>query len=111
MTALNDLMEFDHVIHVHDDGTITDGPPGVYAPNLYDDEIDDESWSLLDGYSGQDRYAGPVMHNSEFIGGRMEEDIRAQPGLYVAIVAYWPTDDEDEDNVEGWAVAYREVGT
>lgn len=109
---LTDVMDFDHVIEVHADGSITDGPEGVYAPSLYDDELDDTSWTLLNGYSGQDRYSGPVMHNSEYIGGQMERDIRERPGLYVAIVATWPTDDETDDegdDVEGWAVAYKET--
>lgn len=107
---LNDIMEFDHVIRVHEDGTITD-EPDVYAPNLLDDQLDDNTWTLLDGYSGQDRYSGPIMHNSEFIGGRMEDDIRENPGVYVAIVSYYSpseTDDSDHDSiVEGWAVARK----
>lgn len=48
------------------------------------------------------------MHNSEFIGGGMAEDILAEPGYYVSLVCYWPDgedSDEDETYVEGWAVA------
>jgi hypothetical protein len=110
--ALNDLMEFDHVVRVHPDGTVTDAE-GIYAPSLWEGELDDDAWTLMNGYSGQDRYSGPVMHNSEFIGGQMAEDILATPGLYVAVVCYWDDDDDDDDDdaetiVEGWAVAYIE---
>lgn len=94
-TALSDLMEFDSPIQVHADGRVTDGPAGIYAPSLYDDELDTSgpvgngwgSWELLDGYSGQQSYGGPVMHPSEFIGGGMARDILDQPGVYVAVVA------------------------
>lgn len=109
---LNERMEFDHVIQVHADGSVTDAN-GVYAPTLYDGEVDDKSWTLMNGYSGQDRYAGPIMHNSEFIGGRMEDDILAEPGYYVALVSSYSEDadgeDDEEGNVEGWAVARKDV--
>jgi hypothetical protein len=85
--ALSDLMEFDHPVTVHEDGTVTDGPAGIYAPTLYDDELDSSSWELMNGYSGQYGYGGPIMHPSEFIGGGMARDILAEPGTYVAIVA------------------------
>lgn len=105
---LNDVMEFDHVIRVHADGAITD-TRGIYAPDLRDDVLDSDHWELLDGYSGQDRYAGPIMHPSEFIGGGMERDIRETPGVYVALIAYYsPEEDDDPDDYDdagGWAVA------
>ncbi len=101
--TLNDLMSFDHVVTVHDDGTVTDGPVGVYAPELYDGEILADGWELLDGYSGQDRYSGPIMHASEYVGGRMARDILETPGVYVALVDY-PVDGDEPD---GWAVARR----
>lgn len=110
---LSDVMEFDHVIQVHADGTVTDDTPNVralWAPELLDGILSgSDGWTLLNGYSGQDRYHGPEMHASEFIGGRMAQDILARPGYYVAIVANYSPDDEDEElSAEGWAVAYRE---
>lgn len=101
---LNDRMEFDHVIQVHEDGSITDEPT-VHAPELYDGELTASNWTLLRGYSGQESHPGPIMHASEFIGGRMAEDIRVTPGYYVALVN--GTLDDSEEG-EGWAVAYRE---
>lgn len=105
---LNTIMEFDHVIEVRHDGTVTDGPSWLYAPNLHDEHLDSPQWTLLNGYSGQYGYRGPVMHNSESIGGRMAQDILDAPGVYVAIVATWSLmegESEDADTVEGWAVA------
>ena len=108
MSGLNELMEFDHVVTVHDDGTVTDGPSSLYAPSLYDDELDDRRWSFFTtGYSGQDSYSGPIMHNSEYIGGRLASDLLASPGIYAAVLAHWtpePYRGEDYDDVEGWAI-------
>lgn len=107
---LNDLMSFDHVIRVHEDGAITE-PTGIYAPEVYDEGgpspvVSGDGWSLLNGYSGQYGYAGPVMHASEYIGGGLERDIRETPGYYVAVVV-----ESLDDEPAGWAVAYREAVT
>lgn len=96
MSTLNDVMEFDHVIQVHEDGTITDAPSNIWAPSLDNDELDDSRWTLMKGYTSQYSYNGPMMHASESIGGRMERDIMDAPGYYVALY------DGDE-----WAVAFR----
>lgn len=110
--TLNGVMEFDHVIQVHPDGTVSDRPD-MYAPELFDDVLSDSSWTLLNGYSGQYGYTGPVMHNSEFIGGTLANDILAAPGIYVAIVSCYSEslgdDDETIDGTitEGWAIAFK----
>lgn len=114
--GLNDIMEFDHVVIVHKDGSITDAPRDqreYWAPELYDDELTGEGWDFFThGYSGQDRYSGPIMHNSEYIGGRLEQDIRSTPGTYVALVSYYSADadgnvNENETYAEGWAIARK----
>lgn len=116
--GLNYVMDFDHVVQVHAGGTVTDGPNGTYAPTFTGDsatgnaELDDDGWSVMsDGYTGQ-QGGGNVMHNSEFIGGRLARDILATPGYYVAVYCTWTpeddTDEDEDDTVEGWAVAYRE---
>ncbi len=113
MTAqtLSDLMDFDHVIRVHDDGTITE-PKGIYAPELDGEEFVGgyDDWELLRGFTGQYSYSGPVMHPSEFIGGGLERHIRETPGYYVALVVAEINDETDESDAYGWAVAYVEVG-
>jgi hypothetical protein len=123
MPTLNQIMEFDHVIRVGPDGTITGKVPGVHAPELLmstddDGQILDEherdyigqakrqGWELLSGWTGQSGYSGVVMHASEYVGGRLEDHIRETPGLYAVISV--ETDDDSED-AAGWAVAYREA--
>lgn len=115
---LNDIMEFDHVIRVHRDGQITSGEIGApMEPDVENGDLanrESGEWSLMTGYTGQDRVRHqPVMHNSEFIGGRMEEDIRSTPGLYVALIMRWDLDEDSDDEdrergyiEEGWVVAY-----
>jgi hypothetical protein len=117
---LNEEMEFDHVIYSFGDGRIAD-VVGLWAPvaHQYQDEhgewLDPEleefqgnqPWSLMNGYSGQDRYSGPWMHQSEFVGGGMARDILATPGFFVTIYPSMIAESKD-DNTEPdtWAVAY-----
>lgn len=120
---LNDLMGFDHVILVHDDGSVSE-PTGIYAPDLNaindgdgshtaetDPELQrqasDHGWTLESGWTGQYSYSGPCMHPSEFIGGGLAEHILATPGYWVAVVVY----EDDDSDPEHWAVAYRETLT
>lgn len=115
--SLNALMEFEHVIRVNGNGTITDSLPDTRdyrAPEVTWQNgthvIEGDGWSLMDGYSGQDRYSGPVMHESEFIGGGMEQDIISTPGLYVAVVVMdLDNATEDETPDAGWAVARKDI--
>lgn len=106
MGDLNERMEFDHVVEVLVNGLIIDRND-LYAPECYDDgqgKIDFAGavgWSALDGYSGQYGYAGPIMHPSEFIGGRMADDIASTPGVYVVVVISDLDDLEGEPS--GWA--------
>lgn len=102
MTNLNDQMEFDHVVHVDVAGNVTDATD-VYAPSLFDGALEGTAWTLMDGYSGQQGYSGPLMHQSEFVGGGMETDILANPGFYVTLVNY----NSDEEEPTEWAVAFR----
>lgn len=132
---LNDRMEFDHVIRVHADGSITEAD-GVYAPEVNidldsdgqivgsaeQDMIDSVSragWELMTGYTGQYSYSGPIMHPSEYIGGDLAKDIMAAPGFYVAVevrgllgMAEEDMTDDDhatEDAPIGWVVARRDA--
>lgn len=126
---LKDVMESDHVIVVTADYRVLDAV-GVYSPESlrigYDGdddmpsilkehedsltgELDRQGWSWVNGYSGQQGYSGPLMHESEFIGGGMEKEIRSTPGLYVKVQVYLDRDDEKySGNWAGWAVLYRE---
>lgn len=118
---LNEIMEFDHPVTVDADGIVTDAED-AYAPELImpvdedgqallsaDEHLKaqagDAGWTLLTGWTGQYGYRGPVMHPSEFVGGRLAEHIIANPGTYVVTAV--ETDDGDEEPA-GWAIAYRE---
>lgn len=115
---LNGVMEIDHVVEITPGRNLVERPD-IYAPDLhieedadgqYDGEpILDEGWTLLDGYSGQYLYAGPLMHSSEFIGGGLARDILDTPGIYVALACYSlvPEGCED-DGPHMWAVARRD---
>lgn len=120
--TLNDLMQIDHVVRVREGGAIDDDVIGVWAPEfsvstdedgqiLADHErdmiadVERQGWTLLRGWTRQ-YMAGntPTMHESEYIGGALEEHIRETPGLYCAVAVETGPD----DNAPGWAVAYRE---
>ncbi len=111
---LDELMSFDHVIEVHENGTVSE-PENIYAPEVYEGQVLAEGWELLKGYTGQYSYSGPVMHDSEYIGGRLATDILNTPGVYAAVVNYSECDqvneedccpvDCNDDHIDGWAIA------
>jgi hypothetical protein len=113
--SLNSIMDFDHVVRVHEDRSVT-YIDSVSAPELWEGSLNEEdstNWKLLTGFSGQDRYTGPIMHSSELIGGNLEDYILSHPGIYAAIVSNYygdPDEDEDEVEVDGWAIA-QFIGT
>lgn len=114
MKPLNELVEFDCPFRVTEDGQVETGPfEGVYAPEVHhDDESDvviegDGWWAWSTGYTGQFGYAGPVMHASEFIGGRMERDLLEEPGVYV-VTSVETLDDSEE--AAGWIVLKQDSG-
>lgn len=98
-------IEFDSVIQVHADGSTTERHD-IFAPECYFDGnmgIDfagDTRWEAITGYSGQDRYSGPIMHESEIFAGPMAESVLASPGIYTLVVV---TDLDDEEHPAGWA--------
>jgi hypothetical protein len=135
---LNDLMQFDHVVLVREDGSVTDkGIEGVYAPEITCDysgpfaeaqvskahEADmiehakAQGWTLETGWTGQYSYSGAIMHASEFIGGLLADHICETPGYWVACtVELHPGEDDPEyrdgngeSEYAGWIVAHRET--
>lgn len=122
---LNDLMQFDHVIRVREDGVIEGQVAGVHAPEVHSETADDDAhsilkeheaemirsvkrqgWTLLSGWTGQYSYNGVGMHQSESVGGNLEKHIRETPGLWVACTI--STDDGNDDGSAGWVLAHRE---
>lgn len=114
---LAEAMDFDHVIRILDHRMIDTKPDyTAYAPEMLDDELDDERWTLLTGRTGQYGYNGPTFHSSEYIGGGLAEYILDTPGYYVTVLSnHSPQTPEDEladeageyDGIEGWGIAYH----
>jgi hypothetical protein len=121
--TLNEIMEMDHVIRVRTDGTIDDHVTGEYAPEVNvntdangqisaaDDAemiagIESQDWEVLNGWSGQYGYSGPIMHASEYVGGDLERHIRETPGLYCVSVVE-TLDDDDEP--AGWIIMRKNM--
>lgn len=118
---LTDVLGFDTgAIEVHEDGTVTRADE--YAPEIVmevdedgqhihadDSDLHEQAehagWELLTGWTGQSGYRGPVMHASEYLGGRMAEYILETPGIYTAVVV--ETDDPEDDDAAGWAIARK----
>ena len=94
---LQAIADFDHPFTVTDDGTLTDAPSGIYAPDVFHSDSDDidimgDDWEALTGYTGQYSYRGAVMHASEYIGGALADDILSTPGTYAVVtVEVMPT--------------------
>lgn len=101
--TLDSLMQMGHVIRVGDDGVVYDDVRDVYAPEINMETDDDgqilaehdaaliadlerAGWTVETGWTGQygNHKDDPVMHVSEFIGGRLAEHIIGTPGYWVA---------------------------
>lgn len=128
--TLNDLMSFGHVVVSDGNGNVTEpsapeyGPEVVYAkadadgqlikqPGANDFDIDMfgyGDWDLMRGFTGQYSYRGAIMHQSEYIGGAMEDHIRANAGYYVAVVVdVLLIGETQESENDGWAVAFKQL--
>jgi hypothetical protein len=102
---LNDAIDFDSPFRITETGELE--PVYVYAPRVEHDETDEytidgiprksqSTWEAFStGYSGQDRYRGPVMHASEYIGNRLADDILNTPGVYLVTAVEAPCYDTD----------------
>lgn len=107
--TLDDAVDFDSPFRVVGDGTIERAehvfaPEVIHVENEHEPEISGSGWEFVDGYSGQYGYSGPVMHASEFLGGRMAEDVLDQPGVYVVCSVEVL---DDPENPAGWALLRR----
>lgn len=107
-------VEFDSPFRVGHSGRIYDRVEGVYAPEVFHSETDDveivsSDWEAFSaGYTGQWGYNGPVMHQSEYLGGALADDILSTPGVYVVCtVEVLPSDDDPDPFPAGWIVLRR----
>lgn len=93
---LQQFVEFDCPFRVDYYGALSDAlefhAPEVYHSDADDIEVYGTGWAPLTGYTGQYSYNGAVMHASEYLGGRLADDILSTPGVYVVVVVnVWPT--------------------
>ena len=112
---LNRFVEFNIQFIVNEDGTVE------MSANFEPDEVIgnypehgnvfiSDGWTARSyGYTGQYGYAGPVMHESEQLSGRIADDILSEPCEYcICEVSYFPEDDHDQEEYEmeheGWIV-------
>jgi hypothetical protein len=112
---LNEIMEFDQVIAVVEGDIVLMN--SIYCMAWIDEKGEfgydaPDGWIPLKGFSGQSssagRYMGACMHESEYIGGGMEDYILNNDGLYVAVIILTLPDEEDsEQEVAGWCVLHR----
>ena len=103
--ALQRIADFDHIFTVSDNGTVADCPEAIYAPTVTHDEdadidIDSPYWEALTGYTGQYGYNGACMHASEYLGGRLADDVLDNPGVYVVTAVY----SDDDESPDSWCV-------
>lgn len=124
--------EFDQVFQITEGGVL-DGPAGIYAPESVENDSEHDilvdgvpkrgltstGWQALEGYTGQYGYDGAVMHDSEFIGGHLANDMiemsatyeaEGTPLLWTKVLASYEEEGEDEIQYEGWVILYRKIG-
>lgn len=105
---LNSKVEFDipfEVVNGEVRGTDINGPSVYFVegdgPDIEIDSRDD--WEPVDGWSGQYRYSGPIMHPSEYLGGAMARYVLENPGIYcVTEVIDMEEDPEESSDPIGW---------
>ena len=104
---------------------ILDGDPGVpdfdeplpYENTREDDKalysaVEGTGWELVSGFTGQHGYDGPVMHESEYMGGGIVQYTMGTPGIYaVQYVAAWADPDFEEYDYVGWVLLRYDPST
>lgn len=114
--TLNRMMSLDGtVVQVLPGGTFRRFPGSVHAPEInmqtdddgqilkeHDDammaDVKRQGWDVQTGWTGQYSYSGPGMHESEFIGGSVEEHILETPGLWCALPLYVESEECPNDS-------------
>ena len=136
---LNGAIELDSSFIVNDDGTLE--LSGNFAPDVWGEQghadpvVEDDfapdvwgqqgqGWEFFSrGYTGQHGYNGPEMHQSEYLGGRLADDILATPGEYAVVGVNYDCDEDmcgehwdpmtqrcpEFPHVESWVVVRRDA--
>lgn len=105
--------DFDSPFTVGRSGAVHLNTGVAYVPSVTHDDEDDilldgvphkeyDRWEVFSiGYTGQQSYNGGVMHSSEYMGGRLLDDILDTPGTYVVVAVEV---EDDPDHPAGWTV-------
>ena len=124
--SLNTLTDFNQPFRVKPfepiDNTAELFFPDISIPEYIElyRENEDEDWQIdenairgwktfSDGASSQYGYDGPILHDSEFLGGGLAKKIINTPGTYVLVEALYE-DPEAEDGYDrsGWTILKKE---
>lgn len=129
---LRKIMQPDHVVRILDDGTV-DNPgnmPHVRVPEAilgacWDEHgdphvhfghetefvrrMDREGWEVFQGRVSHGVRLGPVIDDTYYIGGALEEIIRDRPGFWVRHPVDLFPPDGGEPVAAGWALLHREA--
>jgi hypothetical protein len=128
--TLDGTAEWDYPFRIEPGGVYTDGLAGVHEPDVYVDcdadgsmlpqaverlaaDLRGQGWEPV-GTSGQ-QGGGWVMHASEYLGGRLADEVISTPGVYVLVeVRGLYTDEVDEaraaeldESPIGWTLLRR----
>lgn len=131
---LQEIMKSDHVVRILDDGTVDNpgnvphvrvpeaildarwdehGDPHVYPDHEkgFVERMSREGWDVFQGRVSHGVHLGPVIHDSYYIGGSLEEIIRETPGFWVSVVVDMIREDERGNHriPAGWALLHREA--
>jgi hypothetical protein len=111
--ALDRIMEVDHVILSHGDGTVSDvdsSDSAHWAPEIY--QGNDDKLHLSEHASSRGWSLGVEYTSAHFVGGDVARNILDTPGYYVVLMVP-DCDDKCGEDCEGyhdnaWAIAFRE---
>lgn len=113
--SAKELMEFGRVIQVGKEGVpfpalnglgLSTAPEEIQYVDLdgdggAPDPVAPKGWEYLRGFTNQQGYRGPIMHDSEFIGGGLADHILENPGFYSTVLIEGMQDPEDPEYADG----------
>lgn len=105
--TLNSSVEFECPFLVVGPNTIEPRPDAISPEVTIETDADGQyigdpetwdGWEFVTGYSGQYRYSGPCMHSSEYLGGRMAQDVLDDVGAVYVVCAVYPLDGSEPES-------------
>jgi len=129
--SLREMMDHDHVVEVGHGGAVRVLPYGESPcvpeidldanwdehgdPHVHPDHergfvgaMRAKGWDVFEGRVSHGVYLGPIIHDTYYIGGALEEIIRDRPGFWVRVSVETFPPDGGESAAAGWALLHRE---